>query len=114
MPHAEKWYEHTQHTLEPVVGGKNVTILWDFTIQTDRKLNANRPDITIKNHEERTCIMMDVGGPFDQNISLKEFQKLQECKDLEIDVTKMWKLKTKIISVVIGAFGMIKKREHKI
>ena len=33
--------------------------------------------------------MMDVAVPSDQNISLKEFQKLSKCKDLEMKVTKM-------------------------
>ena len=53
--------------------------------------------------------MMDVAVPSDQNIPLKEFQKLSKYKDFEIEVTKMWKLKTKIIPVVIGALRMIKK-----
>ena len=53
--------------------------------------------------------MLDVVVPADKNISLKEFQKLSKYKDLEIEVTKMWKLKTKTIPVVIGALGMIKK-----
>ena len=61
---------------------KNVTILWEFTVHTDRRIDANRPDIIIKNHEERACIMMDVAVPSDQNISLKEFQKLSKYKDL--------------------------------
>ena len=51
--------------------------------------------------------MMDVAAPSNQNISLKEFQKLSKYKDLEIEVTKMWKLKTKVIPVVIGVLGMI-------
>ena len=55
--HTEKWYEHTP---EPVVEGKNVTMLWDFNVHTDRKIDVNRSDIIIKNHDERTCIMMDV------------------------------------------------------
>ena len=55
--HTEKWYEHTP---EPVVEGKNVTMLWDFNVHTDRKIDVNRPDIIIKNHDERTCIMMDL------------------------------------------------------
>ena len=50
---------------------------------------------------------MDVAVPSDQNISLKEFQKLPKYTDFEIEVTKMWKHKTKIIPVVIGALGMI-------
>ena len=53
--------------------------------------------------------MLDVAVPADKTISLKEFQKLSKDKHLEIEVTKMWKLKTKIIPVVIGALGMIKK-----
>ena len=92
-----------------VVEGKNVTILWEFTVHTDRKIDASRPNIIIKYHEERTCIMMDMAVPSDQSISLKEFQKLSKYKDLEIEVIKMWKLKKKIIPVVIGALGMIKK-----
>ena len=50
---------------------------------------------------------MDVAVPSDQNISLKEFQKLSKWKDLEIEVNKIWELKT--IPVIIGALGMIKK-----
>ena len=73
IPHTEKWYECMP---ELVVERKNVTILWDFIVHTDRKIDANRPDIIIKNYEERTCIMMDMAVPYDQNISLKEFQKL--------------------------------------
>ena len=57
MLRTEKWYEHTP---EPIAERKKVTIIWEFTVQADRKLDANRPDITIKNHEERTCILMDV------------------------------------------------------
>ena len=72
-------------------------------------MDGNRPDIIIKNYKERTCIMMDVAIPSDQNISLKEFQKLSKYKDLAIDLTKMWKLKAKIIPVVIGALGLIEK-----
>ena len=55
----------------------------------------------MKNLEERTCIMMDVTVSSDENISLKEFQKLSKYRDLEINVTKMWQLKKKIIPVVI-------------
>ena len=53
--------------------------------------------------------MTDVTVPADKNISLKEFEKLSKYKDLEIEVTKMWKLKTKTIPVVIGDLGIIKK-----
>ena len=47
--------------------------------------------------------------PGDKNIFLEEFQILSKQKDLQIEVTNMWKLKTKIIPVKIGVLGMIKK-----
>ena len=31
----------------------NVTILWDYSTQTDRKIKANKPDITVKNKREK-------------------------------------------------------------
>ena len=45
----------------------------------------------------------------DKNIFLKEFDKLSKYKDLQIEITKIWHLKTTIIPVVIGALGLIKK-----
>ena len=36
-------------------------------------------------------------------LSLKIFEKLSKYKDLEIEVTKMWHLKTATLPVVIGA-----------
>ena len=44
-----------------------------------------------------------------KNISLSKFHKLSKYKDLKIEVTKIWKLKTKTIPVVIGALRVIKK-----
>ena len=35
LPDTEKWYEHT---LRPVTETTEVTILWDLTINTDRKI----------------------------------------------------------------------------
>ena len=88
-------------------------VLWDFAIHTDRKIDANRPDIIIKDFKERTCTMLDVTVPADKNFSLKEFDKLFKYKDLGIEVIKTWKLKTKTTGMVIGTLGMINKGTQK-
>uniref|UniRef100_A0A0L8GYI5 Uncharacterized protein n=1 Tax=Octopus bimaculoides TaxID=37653 RepID=A0A0L8GYI5_OCTBM len=49
----------------------------------------------------------------DQNVSRKEYEKLSHNKDLQIEPTKLWKLSTTIIPVVIGALGMKKKGTEK-
>ena len=47
------------------------------------------------------------------NISAKDFEKLSKWKDLEIEIAKNWKMKTKTIPVIEGALGMIRKGTHK-
>ena len=36
-------------------------------------------------------------------------EKLSKYKDLEMEVTKMWKMKTSTIPVAVGALGLITK-----
>ena len=47
--------------------------------------------------------------PCDTNVSLKKFEKLSKYKDVELEVTKMWHLKTKTLPVVVGALVMVGK-----
>ena len=52
--------------------------------------------------------MNDVTVSSDNNISLNEFQALSKYKYLQIEVTKMWKFRTKAVSIIIGALRIIK------
>ncbi|XP_063585357.1 uncharacterized protein LOC134762740 [Penaeus indicus] len=106
----EHWYEHKP---EPVVEGENATLLWDFSIHTDRTIQTNRPNIIIKDFKEKTCLLIDTSVPCDQNIAHKEFDKLSKYKDLEIEIQKMWSLKATTVPVIVGALGMIKKQTQK-
>ena len=51
--------------------------------------------------------------PSDRNTSAKEFEKLSQYKDPEIEIAKMWKMKTKTVVVIAGTLGMIKKGTQK-
>ena len=51
--------------------------------------------------------------PSNSNISAKESQKLSKYKDLEIDIAKMQKMKTKTIPVIVLVLGIIKKGTQK-
>ena len=46
--------------------------------------------------------------PGDANVSAKEFEKKYKYKDLELEIQRSWKMKTKIIPVVVGALGVIR------
>ena len=62
---------------------------------------------------EKTCKLVDVKIPPDKNFSVAKFEKLSEYKDLEIEVEKLWHMKTVTFPVVIGALSMIKKSTEK-
>ncbi|MEO0971429.1 MAG: hypothetical protein AAFX80_24760, partial [Cyanobacteria bacterium J06639_18] len=34
---------------------------------------------------------------------------IRKYKDLEIEITKMWSMRTEIVPVIVGALGVIKK-----
>ena len=86
----------------------NITILWDMSIQTDREIKANRPDIVIKDKQEKSCLLIDMSIPTEKNTSVKVTENLSKYKDLGIEIERMWGTKTTTIPVVIGALGLIK------
>lgn len=101
-----QWYKHE---VQQVVENNMVTIMWDFPVQTDRTIRANRPDIIIRDKREKTCYLLDVSIPTDKNTSLKTFEKISKYKDLEIEIERSWKEKTKTVPIVVGALGVINK-----
>ena len=89
--------------------GQRHTILWDMPIHTDRTIAANRPDIVLTNKKDKTCLLIDMTIPLDTKTSVKTMEKIDKCKDLEIEVERMCGLKTTTVPVVMGALGTIKK-----
>ena len=53
--------------------------------------------------------MIDVAIADDTNFNTKESERVSKYKDLEIQVSRMWKVRTEIVPVGIGALGTIKK-----
>ena len=68
---------------------KNILVLWNFAVQYKSTRHNNQ------RLQEQTCTMLDVTVAADKSISVKEFSKLPKCRDLEIGMTKMWKLGNK-------------------
>ena len=74
LPAAGNWYDHIPET---VTENKSATILWNMPVNTDKQINANRPDI-VKDKKANNCLMTDM-------TILSE----RKYKDLEMEVTKM-------------------------
>ena len=81
--------------------GKTLTILWDFAIQTNRKIKNNKPDIVVKDNERKTCLLTDKFVATEDNISIKEYNKASKYNDLEIEIEKLWHFKTTIVPIIV-------------
>jgi len=49
------------------------------------------------------------GHTNDSNVNTKETEKLSKYKDLEIEVSGMWKVRTRTVQFIIGTLETIKK-----
>jgi len=58
-------------------------------------------------------MLIDVAISGDRNVIKKEAEKILKYKDLTIAIQFMWKVKTRVIPVIIGATGTISKSFRK-
>ena len=105
-----KWYKHVPEKVEET---DRVKILWDFNIQTDHVVEHRRPDIVVLDKEEKRCQLIDIAVPGDSRVALKEKEKVQKYQDLARELRKLWKVKVKVVPVVVGALGTIPKALEK-
>ena len=84
--------------------------MWDFIIQTDHVIEARRADLVVVDKKERSCKMIGFVVPGDSRIEEKEKDKIEKYQDLGRELQKIWNVKLKIISLVIGSLGAIPKQ----
>ena len=56
---------------------------------------------------------MDVALPDDVNVLKKETEKRSKYKDQQIEISRLWNVKTKVIAVVVGALGNMSDNFNK-
>ena len=101
----KRWYEEK---LEGVVESENFKILWDFTIQCDRKIEARIPDIVFIDKKKRDVVIIDVAIPGDDRVKEKELEKIEKYQLLKDEIAKVWHMrKVIVVPVDIGALGAV-------
>ena len=103
----DKWCEHKP---ESVLENEDYKILWDFSIQTDHVIEAQRPDLVVVDKKERICKIIDFVVPGDSRIEEKEKYKIEKYQDLGRELQKIWNVKMNIIPLVVGSLGAIPKQ----
>ena len=110
VPVTEKYYLHKP---EPVVSIDDITLMWDQGELTDRTIPANIPDITFLDRKENYCLLIEISIPDDQNFMKKLNEKILKYKDLQIEVSRMWKVEVKTTPLIVGHWERLKKTAEK-
>ena len=58
-------------------------------------------------------MLIDVAISGDRNVIKEGAEKILKYKDLTIEIQRMWKVKTRVIPVIMGATGTISKSFRK-
>ena len=102
---ADKWYEQKP---EAVIENANFKLLWDFTIQCDRVIEARRPDIVLVGKRSKEVKIIDTVVPGDSRVKEKELEKIEKYQMLREEVRRIWQVnRFTVIPVVVGALGVI-------
>ena len=95
-------FDHTNnlfmHEPESVLEKETHKLHWDIQIERDHLISARRLDIVVVHKKKETV-------PADHWETLKEGEK----KNKYLDLAKLWDMKVMVISVVIGALGIVTK-----
>ena len=102
----DRYYERIP---ERVLNVNVATIVWDVPVITDSTIFADKPNRVLHDKIKKNCLLNETAMPNDSNINTKETEKLSKYKDLEIAVKRMSKVRTKVVPVITGALGTIKK-----
>ena len=104
LERANSWYEQISR-IEGMVESENVKILWDFTVQCDRKIEARRRDIVFTDKKEREVVIIDAAILGDERVKDKELEKLEKYQLLKDEIAKVWRMRKVIVVSVLLLLG---------
>ena len=61
----------------------------------------------VVNKKDRKCYIIDVAVPGDVRIAEKETEKIEKYDELKREVERLWKVKAKVIPIVLGTLGTV-------
>ena len=73
----------------------------DINIQTDHVIEHRRTDIVVV--EDKMALLIDIKVPGDTKVEEKEQEKIDKYQDLARKLNRLWKVKTRMISIAVGA-----------
>jgi hypothetical protein len=100
--------KYCEHVSEWVIIFSGTTVMWDILVITDQTILTTNLIQHSMIKKEETCQLIDIAIPDDSNVNTIEAEKLSKYKELEIEVSRIWNVRTKIVLIIIAALGTIK------
>ena len=92
----------------PIWSSESLEIWWDILIKTIPKIPHNRLDIVVWRKNEKTCYIIDICIPLDENIHRQEKEKVDRYTQLKVSLIRLYPQYTyEIIPIVLGATGLV-------
>ncbi|CAG9834848.1 unnamed protein product [Diabrotica balteata] len=99
-----------QYVPESILENDNYKLYWNRTVLTDQTVAHNRPDLILVNQLKRQTTLIDVAIPNNNNLRVKQNEKIAKYRDLEIQIRRQWKMKsTQTIPIILFTTGVIPK-----
>ena len=102
-------YDEIPHSVRVSADGR-FGVWWDQKDVTPTALEHNRPDVVVIDPLGRRWTLVDFSVPFDANVASKEEEKVKRYERLAAEVSRMHKVGTEVVPIVVGALGVVSKR----
>ena len=104
--------EHPDHNyISPsneVWNSDTVDIWWDTVVKTCPPVKHNKPDLVVWRKRKKTCFVIDVCVPLDQNIQKNEKLRQDRYVALTVGLKRIYPEYTyTIVPIVLGATGLV-------
>ena len=94
-----------------VYGSESQVVKVDMRSPTIERVQACRPDVTIRLEDRQETYLLDVACPWDGGVEKREREKYHKYQALAADLARQWRGKVEVVPVVIGALGTVKRAE---
>ena len=87
---------------------QHIELWWDMHVHTVPQVKNNKPDIVLWDKLKKTCHIIDVCVPLDQNVHVQEKTKIDTYTPLSVNLRRLYSDYTyDIVPIVMGATGLI-------
>ena len=96
-----------------LMGTKEVRLLVDQELATDRPIRHRRPDLAVHLDRERKIVLYEVACMWDPLIKERENEKKRKYQELAADLAKRWQgYKVTVVLVVLGDLGTLRRLDR--